>query len=196
MRKPLVLLFAAALSAQYCAADSWGYWSSSTFSAPAPAPQPVPTVNYNPAPSTTSPYNGFTAAGTPTTSYSGALTTVSSSSSGSWGAWGSVGQTATTVVSNTTTSGVTWAPQSTQPVMTTVASYGGGGGWGAWGGAVEIMSQPSSTPITQVPASLGGSTPSYAVSADNPEPGTILTLVGGMGALLLWRRRTMRKNAN
>jgi hypothetical protein len=82
---------------------------------------------------------------------------------------------------------VSWNPGSTQPVTSTGSTYTptASGAWGAWG-AVGTVSGPVSSP------SSGGGY--YGDSLDNPEPGTILTLLGGMGALYLLRRRTERKN--
>lgn len=190
MRKLLVLLFAAALSPPYCTANIWGSWASSATSV-STSPTPVLTSTItNPAPSTTSPYDGFTATATPTSSYSGSLTTLSSSSI--WGSWGSSSQTAVAVVNSTTSSGVDWSPQTTQSYTGTGAStsYTGNSIWGSWA-TVAMMSQPST--LTPVGSSIR-SGPTYVLAADNPEPATVLTFVGGMGALLLWRRMS-RKNA-
>jgi hypothetical protein len=193
MRKPLVLLAVLAVSAPYCVASSWDGWAS-WGTTPQAAPV-VPTAVNNPAPSTTSPYNGFTATGT-TSSYTGALTTIGSTGGSGWGAWGSSSYTASTVVDSTTTTGVSWAPQSTQPVTSSGASYvSATSGWGAWGGAI-MVAQPSSTtpPAT---STAGPSVPSYsAYDIHQPEPGTTLTVLGGMGLLFVLRRRSIRKKTN
>jgi hypothetical protein len=189
MRKLLALLFAIAASAPYCAANTW----ASLGSAPAPVTTTssyIATATSNPVSNTTSPYDGFTAVSTPSSSYSGALTTMSSGTTSWASAAGTPIQTAASVVNNTTVSGVSWAPQTTQTVASSVSTYGGSwGSWSSWGSAVQMVSQPSSSPLPV-------SGPSYGVGfADNPEPGTILTFVGGMSALFYWRRRMSRKNA-
>ena len=181
MRKLLVLPIAAALFAPNGAASSWSQLSSPS----APAPTTSTTVS-NPAPSTTSPYNGFTATGS-ATSYSGTLTTISSGGSGSWGA---ATQTATSVVNNTSSAGVSWAPQSTQPVTGGTAYAPTVGGWGSWASLTTMSAVSSPQPLSPVSVNDGG----VYYSMDNPEPGTVLTVLGGVGVLfLLWRRNERKK---
>jgi hypothetical protein len=199
MRKLLALLFAVAASAPYCAGSSWADWGAvGAASAPVTTTSSyIAAATSSPVSNTKSQFSGFTAVGTTSSSYPGALTDVSSANG--WN-WGTPTQTAAAVVNSTTVAGVNWASQPSQTVASSgVSTYGGAttSWWGAWGGTVAMMSQPSSLPTAagMVPGAVTG--PSYGANfGDNPEPGTILTFVGGMAAVLMLRRRMMRKSAN
>ena len=182
MRKLLALLFAVAAGGPLCTANPWQAVVPGTTTQTTAVSSPVTatsTVN------TTSPYSGFTATGT-STPYTGALTTVGGTS---YGGWGTPSQTTTAIVSNTTASGAaSWPPQSTQQTTASVSSFGG---WASPWAAVGPLSQQSSYTPPPAPGAYG----SYPISsADNPEPGTLLTFMGGIGGLLLWRRRVLRNN--